>query len=281
MRFSFVADHFQHLASIGLTTLAAVGLARLTTRFPRTGESLSTILLLTLMGLTFYQCTIYESAETLWRDTMKKTPDSWMVYTNLGRVLESQGRAIEAIPYHETALRLAPDLPDTHENVAVGRMLQGRYDDAEIEFRRALAINPDWVPALTDLGKLQYFDRHDPAAAERSFQQALKISPTYAPANYAYGVVLEQQGHLTEAADHYRLAAEDFPDDFDTEYDLGSVLLKLHRPADAIEPLKLATRLQPTSNRAWINLRAAYLMNGNPAQAAAAARDAMRARSNF
>jgi len=279
MRFSFVADHFQHLASIGLTTLAAVGLAKLTTRFPRMGTTISAILLLTLMVLTFYQCTIYHNTQTLWRDTMRKTPDSWMVYTNLGRVLESEGRALEAVPYHETALRLAPDLTDTHENVAVGRMLQSRYDEAEAEFHRALAIDPAFVPALTDLGKLEYFDRHDSAEAERYFTNALQISPTYAPANYAYGVLLEQRGKLAEAAEHYRLAAHDFPDDFDTEYDLGSVLLKLRRPSEAIDPLRAATRLQPTSSRAWINLRAAYVMDGQPQAAVESARDAMRALS--
>jgi tetratricopeptide (TPR) repeat protein len=243
------------------------------------GTTISAILLLTLMVLTFYQCTIYHNTQTLWRDTMRKTPDSWMVYTNLGRVLESEGRALEAVPYHETALRLAPDLTDTHENVAVGRMLQSRYDEAEAEFHRALAIDPAFVPALTDLGKLEYFDRHDSAEAERYFTNALQISPTYAPANYAYGVLLEQRGKLAEAAEHYRLAAHDFPDDFDTEYDLGSVLLKLRRPSEAIDPLRAATRLQPTSSRAWINLRAAYVMDGQPQAAVESARDAMRALS--
>jgi Tfp pilus assembly protein PilF len=279
MRFSFVADHFQHLASIGLTTLAAAGLARFTQRFPRCGISICAALLLTLTSLTFAQCTIYESAQTLWQDTMVKSPDSWMAYTNMGRVLESQGRPLDAIPYHDIALRLAPDLPDTHENVAVGRMLQGRYDEAETEFHAALAINPRFVPTLTDLGKLQYFNRHNPAEAERLYQEALRITPLYAPANYAYGVLLEQQGKLAAAADHYRLAAQDFPDDFDTEYDLGSVLLKLNRPSQAIIPLRLATQLQPRSSRAWINLRAAYTMAGQPEAAVEAAREALQALS--
>lgn len=281
MRFSFVADHFQHLASIGLTTLAAAGLARLSTRFPRAGTTISAILLLTLMVLTFCQCTIYDNAETLWRDTMTKTPDSWMVYTNLGRVLESEGRPLEAIPYHETALRLAPELQDTHENVAVGRMLQGRYDEAEIEFHRALAIDPKFVPAITDLGKLEYFTRHNSSEAQRDFLRALQISPMYAPANYAYGVLLEQQGKLIEAAEHYRLAAEDFPDDFDTEYDLGTVLLKLNRPSEAIAPLRAATRLRPTSGRAWTNLHAAYEMAGQPQAATEATREQLRAMSKL
>jgi tetratricopeptide (TPR) repeat protein len=279
MRFSFVADHFQHLASVGLTTLLAVGLARLAGRYPRTGAAMCAGLLLALASLTAAQCTIYYDAQTLWQDTVNKTPDSWMVYTNLGHAMESDNRPLDAIPYHETALRLAPDIPDTHENVAVARMLQHRYEDAEREFHLALAIDPNFVPAITDLGKLEYFYHHDAMAAEALYQRALSFSPADAPANYAYAVLLEQRGDLEAALAHYRAAAAVSPDDFDTEYDQGSVLLKLKRPTEAIEPLRWATQLQPRSGRAWINLRAAYTMAGQPDQAAACAREALEAMS--
>jgi tetratricopeptide (TPR) repeat protein len=277
MRYSFVADHFQHLASIGLTTLAAAGLARLAWRYPRVGISIATSVVLTLMALTFNQCTVYANSETLWRDTLRKTPDSWMVYTNLGRVLASQGRALEAVPYLEAALRLAPGIEDTHENVGVGRVLQGRYAEAETEFRRALGLNPDFVPALTDLAKLEFFDLHNPAEAERYFRKALRQSPDFFPARYAYGQMLEQEGSLADAAGQYRLAVLAFPDDFDAQFNLGSVLLKLHRPGDAIGPLRAATRIQPGNRGAWINLRAAYLMDNQPEAAAQAASEALRA----
>jgi Tfp pilus assembly protein PilF len=279
MRYSFIADHFQHLASIGLTTLAAAGLSRLIDRSARVGMTLSAILILALMAITFDQCTAYANSETLWRDTLTKTPDSWMVYTNLGRVLAGQGRPLEAVPYLEAALRLAPEIEDTHENVGVGRVLQGRFLEAESEFRSALAINPDFVPALTDLAKLEFFDLHNPTEAERYFLKAIAESPDFFPAQYAYAQMLEQQGNLAAGADHYRIAAAASPDDFDVEYNLGSVLLKLHRAGEAIAPLRAATQIQATNRGAWINLHAAYLMNNQPDAAAHAASDALRAMS--
>ena len=231
------------------------------------------------MSLTAYQCTIYENAETLWRDTLTKTPDSWMVYTNLGNTLAAEGHPLDAIPYQEAALRLAPELEDTHENVAVARMLQGRIEDGEREFNHALAINPQFVPALTGLGKLELFDRHRLSEAEQYFLRALAISPTYAPANYAYGELLEREGKLPEAAEKYWLAAEAAPDDFDSEYDLGSVLLKLKRAEEAIGPLRMATQLQPRNPHAWINLQQAYLMANQPEAAKETAREALEALS--
>jgi tetratricopeptide (TPR) repeat protein len=273
MRYSLVADHWQYAASLGPIALFAVIVSKAKVQVQCL---IGALVLLPLIVLCDRQSTLYHTGESLWRDTMAKSPDSWMVYTNLGRVLDSQGRAAEAVPYHDAALRLAPELPDTHENVALGRILQGRYDDAETEFHRALAIDPHFVPALTDLAKLELFDRRNPAEAEHYFQLALHDSPMFGPANYGYGVLLEQQGKLDDAANHYRLATEDSPDDFDAAYDLGSVLLKLNRPSEAIDPLRTAVRLQPSSQRAWTNLRAAYATSGQLDAATEAAREEMR-----
>ena len=100
MRFSWVADHFQHLASVGLTTLLAAIVWQVM-RTQRVRWIASAIILLPLAILTFRQSMIYEDAETLWRNTLAKSPDSWMVYTNLGNALVQKGKIDEAIPYHE------------------------------------------------------------------------------------------------------------------------------------------------------------------------------------
>jgi hypothetical protein len=65
MRFSFVADHFQYLASVGLITLCAVGLARMPRVMPAT-------LVVLLGALTWQQAGIYRNLETLWRDTLAR-----------------------------------------------------------------------------------------------------------------------------------------------------------------------------------------------------------------
>ena len=71
MRYSFVADHFQYLASIGLIALCAAGLDRMPRIIPAT--------LVVLLGvLTWRQAGIYRNLETLWRTTLVKNPDCWM-----------------------------------------------------------------------------------------------------------------------------------------------------------------------------------------------------------
>ncbi len=83
MRFSFVADHFQYLASIGLIVLAANGLSKIPWHGQARLASLS--LLLGAFGLlTFNQSRAYRDEPTLWLDTLKKNPDCWLAMDNLG-----------------------------------------------------------------------------------------------------------------------------------------------------------------------------------------------------
>ena len=278
MRFSFVADHFQHLASAGLTTLLAVGIARVTNVQRAIGNTIATTVLLICVVLTYVQCGVYADAVTLWRDTVVKTPGSWMVYTNLGRALEAEGRPLEGIPYHEQALQLEATIPDTHHNVAEGDMMRGKLDDAEREFRSALAIDPHFAPAYLGLAKLEFFQRHDVAKAEQYFKQCFALEPGYGAAHFAYGEMLESEGNLTGAAEHYRLTLDDLPEDFDAHYNLGTVLIKLSRPAEAVGPLRQAVELNPNNAAARMNLEVALKQSGHSAEAEAMQQAEMRAR---
>src|SRR5439155_18126658 len=75
--FSFVADHFQYLASIGIIALAAATAASL----PRhAGQALSLAVLAILATLTWKQSHLYANAETLYRATIRGNPGCWMAY---------------------------------------------------------------------------------------------------------------------------------------------------------------------------------------------------------
>src|SRR5439155_24378123 len=75
-RYSFVADHFQYLAGLGLIACAASLLGRLL------GPAAGVVLLLLSM-LTWRQAHIYHDNGTLWHNTVIKNPGSWMAHVNL------------------------------------------------------------------------------------------------------------------------------------------------------------------------------------------------------
>ena len=108
-RYTFVADHYQYVASIGLIALAAAGITLAFKTKPWLKLVGGGALLLTLGILTWRQAGIYRDRETLWRDTLAKNPDCWMAHNNLGTALADQGRFEEAIG------TLSPGHPDQSE----------------------------------------------------------------------------------------------------------------------------------------------------------------------
>ena len=77
MRFSFVADHFQYLASIGVITLIIASASLLFARLEQAwmGKLLAGCVVTLLVMQTFRQGMIYKDLEVLWRDTLDKKPD--------------------------------------------------------------------------------------------------------------------------------------------------------------------------------------------------------------
>jgi len=95
--FSFVADHFQYLASLGVITLASAGATLLFRRLRIQPGSVGVVLCLALLAtlgtLTWWQCGMYANAETLYRATLKQNPDSWMAHNNLGIIFANSNRS--------------------------------------------------------------------------------------------------------------------------------------------------------------------------------------------
>jgi hypothetical protein len=72
----------------------------------------------------------------------------------LARALFGGGDLPGAATHAEVAVTLLPHDPDAHDLLGRTRAAQGRFDDAAIEFRRALQIDPSHAEALANLRRL-------------------------------------------------------------------------------------------------------------------------------
>ena len=109
-RYTFVADHYQYLASIGPIALASAGAATLA-RFVQTEPVLlSSVSWFAHCGaavLTWRQSAMYADIESLWRTTIARNPDCWMAHNNLGIVLLQKGEIDEAIAQYQKTLQMS------------------------------------------------------------------------------------------------------------------------------------------------------------------------------
>jgi Flp pilus assembly protein TadD len=258
--FSFVADHFQYLASLGVIALAASGIAGAVARAPRgrraAAYGVCGIVLAALALRTWSQSRLYSDKETLYRATIEANPDCWMAYNNLAGALIERGAMAEAGPLAERALQLAPASAEAHNNQALVLRSRGRLDEAISELERAIAIDPtdpgvhyNVATALIARG------RADRAAAH--LRRALELDPSLPAAHNVLGMLQAKSGGLEEALGHFRAAVELDPAYADAHNNLGIVLAREGNLTLAIAHFRRALELDPTSAEVRKNLELA------------------------
>ncbi len=259
--FSFVADHFQYLASLGVIAFAAAAAARWQGPAARTAA----VLLLGGLGiLTWRQSRIYRDAATLYRTTISRNPACWMAYTNLGTLLMDGGQPQASLPYFRRALELKPDSPEEHLDLGDALRALGKPAEAMAQYREALRLAPRIAAGHYNLGVvLVSLDRRPEAIVE--YRAAVDLRPGYAEAHNNLGNALRESGRLAEAVVEGRRALDLAPNSAVVRNNLGIELMMLNRLAEARTQLEQAVRLRPGYPEAQNNLGNVLRALGDPA----------------
>ena len=272
-RFSYVADHFQYLASIGPIVFVAAGLTIAARRWPvgRLATGAACVLSLGLGALTFLQAEQYASAESLYRATIQKNPSAWLARNNLAALLlagdPSESWIAEATTHLETAIRLQPEYPEAHYNLGTAFELVGRMDDAVAKYQTVLRIDPDEPRAHKRLGVISQ-DRASRLLeqglgfenagrldqAESAYRQAAALDPARAIIRRSLGRTLHRLGRKEQAIAEYRASLELDPSSVETHNDLGVLFAESGRLAEAVQQFEAALRLDPSDPAARDNL---------------------------
>lgn len=201
MRYTFYADHYQYLASIGMLALLTSLLVRLR-RHPRSPAFLrkpavGPAFLLLLAVLTWQRAHAFQDKVALWTDTLRKNPESFMARNNLGAALLARGAPAQAIPHLKRALELR--------------------SDRETRIR-----------AGNNLGDA-YFELGEMEQAIVQYRMVIELAPEHSRAQANLGSALAQQGQVDEALPHLRIACERSPETPAYRANLARALLDLNR----------------------------------------------------
>src|ERR1022692_1555649 len=263
--FSYVADHFQYLASMGVIAAAAAGAAGLLARAApaarAAGWGLVAMLVLALAALSNAQSRTYADQRTLYETTIERNPGCWMAHNNLGLWYEGRGDSDVAIAQYEEALRLKKDNATAHNNLGgLLRKVPERSAEAFAHIQEALRLQPDYTEAQNNLG-VWYEDRGDLENAIAHFQEALRLEPDYAEAHNNLGSVLARTpSRLTEAIVQFQEALRVRPGFAEAHNNLGTAWLNTPgRLNDAVGEYQEALRIRPDFAEAHKNLGNAWL----------------------
>ena len=319
--FSYVADHFQYLAMMGIIGLVAGGWEAATESsneklvISKEGggperkkvrpyrllitnyyfQRLAPLALLCILGtLTWRQCLIYHDPETLYRATLSRNPDSFLARNNLGKLLRESGRTREAIGQYLAALRLRPDA-EVHFNLGVALVSAGQPRDAAIEFREALRLRPDYPEAHLNLARVLAALGQFPEAIAQD-EAALNLQPDAASARRADDATLRRnaaeahnnlgniffaQRRAGEAEAQFQAALRDLPDYAPAHNGMGAVLSQAGQLEPAIGQFEQALRDKPDYAEAHVNLGIALAKAGRRAEAVAQFKEALRIKPGF
>jgi tetratricopeptide (TPR) repeat protein len=252
-RYSFVADHYQYLASIGPIALAAAGITMAVDRFGKRTVVLKPVLagaLLAVLGLlTWNQCRLYADSDTLWWTTIARNPQSWMAHNNIAINLVQKGRMDEAIAHYDQALELDPSYGEAHYNLANALVRLGRMDEAIAHYEKAVELNPNNAMAYYNLGSVLVRNGRVEESITH-YRKALELNPNNAGAHNNLGAALLRLGNLDEAIAHYLRALELNPDNAEANYNLANALVQKGRFEEAAGYYQSALRLNPSNEAA-------------------------------
>jgi len=207
------------------------------------------LLLIGLGHATFMRNFAWINDETLWADAVEKAPNHYRPHHNLGRYYQDQGYKSKAISeYHEAlessflhrkneefvtyynlgkiyaelrdyekalsffniALRMAPDFPPVHNDIAVVFDSKGNYQRAHRYFLNAIALEPDRLETNYNLG-LFYLRDGQPDKAIYHLDRVPNGSPFEQSILLYRGIAFKHKGRLGRALSLFKRAVEKDP----------------------------------------------------------------------
>ena len=156
----------------------------------------------------------------------------------------------------------------TYHNLGTALQEEGRIDDAVAAYRRAVALDPAYVPALNGLGSaLRQQGKLDEAIGQ--LEAVVRLRPDFADARYNLANALSERGRLPEAIALYKDLLQRRPDAADAESNidvrsnLGIALADAGQLDEAIDQLRKVVTLAPGTARPHYNLGHALLARGD------------------
>lgn len=285
-RFSFVGDHLQYLASMGVMAAVGAGAAMLWERGGKsaTGRGAMGAAVVGVVGglavLTWVQSHTYANAETLYRSILARNPACWLARNNLGILLVESGRREEGLAQYREAVREKPDYVEAHFNLGTAAMEDGRPGEAAEHFIHALGNARKDAAAHNSLGvALQQLGRRGEALGH--FERALQLDPGLAQAHYNLANARFVARRFPEAVEHYEISLRLMANQSNAENNLGLALQQVGRAAEAVGHFETALRLKPDYSEAEFNLANARSDAGALAEAIPLYEALLRAKPDF
>jgi len=182
-------------------------------------------------------------------EALRLEPDNPTAHYNLACFLITFGKQMAMEQYGE-ALRLDPEYPDAHVNRGLCFAESGDHESAIEAFSAACALDPDDPVAKQELAASR-IDLGQFSDAIRLLKEVIKQAPENTDALIDLGIAHTEQGFFEEAEKAFHRACESDPEDALAAYHFAGLFAAWERPEAALTQLAKALQLDPKEVCAW------------------------------
>jgi Flp pilus assembly protein TadD len=227
-----IFEHRLYLSSVGAFT--ALSLAVVSCKEGRLKSVLIPAAALSVITLTLFTLTrntLWRDEVGFWEDVSKKSPEKARPHNSLGVLYEEGGRYDDAIVEYRNALGIDPFYSNSRVNLGILFMNRGHYEEAVKEFEAAVRTS-------------EHLNKDDTV-----------ISPK---AHYNIGVVHFRLGRYDEAEEEFLEVLRRIPAHAEARNNLGVLYERMGSHEDALREYLEALKLRPGFSNAHFNLGVLY-----------------------
>jgi len=265
-----VAERVLYLPSMGFVLLASLALHALlpSPRFTRVRRGIAMSVCLLYGGRTWVRNEDWRTRNDFYSAMVRDSPQNPKAHYGLGNIVVNDRNRRDVGVWHlQEATRLQPDYFDAYNDLGALFNREGKYEEAEDNFKMAVQIKPEHIHGLTNRG-LNLLQKKDFEKAFLNFDTAVELfpdagylhenmgqalqglgmeedalaayeavimlQPTEAKAYYNYGLLAGQQGKNEIAEMFFRNAVRLRPRWLDGLHNLGGCLINQDRHQEAV-----------------------------------------------
>ena len=185
-----------------------------------------------------------DQSRAMYSEATARRPGDYCLHENFAQFLSQIGDLTNAVEEERQFGKLLPQTPIAPFKIGSLLVREGDISGAAASFSNALALHPNYVPALNELALISANQQKTAEAAARFFQ-ITQLNPGFVEAYADWGFMEQTDGNLDQAAAHYHEAANLQPDGPMAYFYQAYILATQHQRNDSINQFQAAVWMNP------------------------------------
>ena len=183
-------------------------------------------------------------ATQIYDQALKFAPDDIFLNLNFVAFLEAEEDWAQAATRAQRCCELIPQVPDIYFHTAVLLVRDGKTAEAEPYLSRAIAIRPDYVEAMNEMGEI-LANQQRAAEATSWFERAIRTDPSDVETYINLGFLQQNLGNADAAMANYQKAAGLNPGGPADYFNQANAAASAYRWDEVIACLQAAIKAKP------------------------------------